>query len=365
MNILWKYKTFNIQEDKGFTLVELLLVIIVSGVLVGGIVSGYLSWNDYIKIAQTQQNLKLIKNSLSLFASKNYRIPCPKTPHKQEGNSNTCSESKKNIGLVPYDVLKLNKDNIVDGWGNYFTYVVDPTFTEKTDSRYDDIHAHCRTKDWIKGAYLINDFNNKRLVGGKNISPQKAKFCCSRSESVKIHTDTKKKVHITNYTPELFNGDSYTSSIYDRVDKILDPYNSYYRTNINNEIVHRMDPITKGRDGVAKASSMYKDTFYGGGIHIGHGDKDLIYGYTDMPIYVVISHGENGATAAIQNGIRQKKIKGGYYERQNSYYFRDAKIIWSLDYSSTHDESHFDDMLEWGTQTSLLLKGSRESCVRP
>lgn len=149
----------------GFTLVELAIVLAISGILIGGITASIKPVMQRIQIAETRSNMAKIAKHLSVYAVRHNRLPCPADPNPtaepfgaERGSDvsgadfGVCSGTVNAEGIVPYRVLGLRPQDIRDGWGNYLTYHVTPIFAVDpaapvTD--FDKVHERCRSQDWF------------------------------------------------------------------------------------------------------------------------------------------------------------------------------------------------------------------------
>ncbi len=82
---------FKLTSKKGFSLVELSVVLVIIGLILG---AGITIWRSSIgsaRLSTTKTNLDNIKNSVINFAMANGRLPCPDTsiaPPNNTGQSN-------------------------------------------------------------------------------------------------------------------------------------------------------------------------------------------------------------------------------------------------------------------------------------
>lgn len=64
---------------RGFTLVEVAIVMVIVGLLLGGLVSGFGTLQQQQKVSETNTRLADVREALLGFASANGRLPCPAT----------------------------------------------------------------------------------------------------------------------------------------------------------------------------------------------------------------------------------------------------------------------------------------------
>lgn len=126
---------FNNYYHKGFTLVELAIVLVIIGVLLGGFVGTLASRIETTKRANTKQQLEDIKAAILGFAVAKRRLPCPAVAkpadltelgQEQPVGGGACTAEH---GFVPGRTLGLegsyNLDNLLlDTWGNPIRYSV-------------------------------------------------------------------------------------------------------------------------------------------------------------------------------------------------------------------------------------------------
>jgi prepilin-type N-terminal cleavage/methylation domain-containing protein len=129
-----------VTRQRGFTLVELALVVGIVAILLGGLLVPISRSIEQKAIATTQANLELAQQALLGYALINGSLPCPDagTDPNTEGKAssadiNGCSSIS--VGRLPWATLGIQG---VDGWGNRLDYVVyaplGASFSKVTDS---------------------------------------------------------------------------------------------------------------------------------------------------------------------------------------------------------------------------------------
>ncbi|MFK8010645.1 MAG: prepilin-type N-terminal cleavage/methylation domain-containing protein [Marinicellaceae bacterium] len=102
----------NIIKNQGFTLIELTIVLLIIGLIIGSVQTFYrdtVNVSDFVKI---NAQLESIDQALVSFALKNNRLPCADTNGDgYEGNTSvTCGNGVSNhTGAVPYKTLGMNQ----------------------------------------------------------------------------------------------------------------------------------------------------------------------------------------------------------------------------------------------------------------
>lgn len=115
----------NKSEQKGFTLVELAIVLLIVGVLLGSFIGSLASRIETTQRESTKKQLDEIKSALLGYASAEGRLPCPAITTTGGEEDPACGLH----GFVPGKTLGLsgayNRDNLLlDVWGNPIRYSV-------------------------------------------------------------------------------------------------------------------------------------------------------------------------------------------------------------------------------------------------
>jgi len=108
---------------QGFTLIEMTMVLLIVGLLVGSFVIPLGAQIDINNIKATDQRLAQIREALLGYAARNRRLPCSAS-NAITGieDSATCNDEK----FLPWAVLGVDGK---DGWGNTYRYRVDTAHT--------------------------------------------------------------------------------------------------------------------------------------------------------------------------------------------------------------------------------------------
>lgn len=124
------------QKNKGFTLIEVSIVLLIIGLALSGLLAPLGTRIDDSKRLATQNLLKEMKQALINFSitSPNARLPCPDT--NADGVEDvTLGNCAANVGSPPYATLgvqvSLNTAGIpTDAWGQPLIYHVDPQYAD-------------------------------------------------------------------------------------------------------------------------------------------------------------------------------------------------------------------------------------------
>ena len=119
----------------GFTFVEMAMVLLIIGLLLGGLIPTISSQIEQQHRNETRQQLDEIKEALTGFAIINGRLPCPSNGTAASGDelitgsgvSATCTLTK---GVLPWTALGVNE---TDGWSRRFTYRVTTNYADGAD----------------------------------------------------------------------------------------------------------------------------------------------------------------------------------------------------------------------------------------
>lgn len=128
-----------IQRTKGFTLVEMAMVLAIVTLLLAGLVPTISGQLEQRRSAETKKQLEEIQQALIGFAIIKGRLPCPATSSSNglENPSTGGACSNFHDGYVPGATLGLNSLNeqglVLDAWDNPIRYVVTNWDSSVTD----------------------------------------------------------------------------------------------------------------------------------------------------------------------------------------------------------------------------------------
>ncbi len=128
-------------KQRGFTLAEVAVVVLIVGLLLGGLLGTYSTQIDLSRTAETKKTLESARDALIGFAAANGRLPCPATvnpPHATTSNGveaplggGACTVSgggMPGLGFFPAATLALTPTDsqgyLIDSWGNRIRYAV-------------------------------------------------------------------------------------------------------------------------------------------------------------------------------------------------------------------------------------------------
>jgi prepilin-type N-terminal cleavage/methylation domain-containing protein len=119
-----------IIQQKGFTLVEMAMVLLIVALLLGGMLVPLSAQMEQRNVSETQKALSEIKEAIIGYAIVNGRLPCPasSTSNGVENPMGGGNCSNFNNGFVPAATLGLtpvdNQGYAIDAWNNRILYAV-------------------------------------------------------------------------------------------------------------------------------------------------------------------------------------------------------------------------------------------------
>lgn len=132
-------KAYN-KTISGFTLIEMAVVLVIVGILVGSFIGTLTSRIDITKKSDTVDELEEIKQAMMAFAFVNGYLPCPdcdvvsgncvagvQADGVADYNGGACLENQ-GAGNVPWVTLGLGRS---DAWGTRYRYVVQNVYADE------------------------------------------------------------------------------------------------------------------------------------------------------------------------------------------------------------------------------------------
>lgn len=143
------------KNRAGFTLVEMAIVLVIVGLLLGGLLMPLSAQVEQRRISETQKALDEIKEALIGYAIANKRFPRPATSATNGvENPATCANDAACSGFIPWATLGVTK---LDAWGKIIRYSVTPAFANASITLSTVANRKVFTRDQTTGAtsYLI------------------------------------------------------------------------------------------------------------------------------------------------------------------------------------------------------------------
>jgi len=120
------------NKTQGFTLVEMAIVLVIVGLLIGGLVTPLSVQLEQRRVADTQRAMDEAREALIGFAVRNGYLPCPAISaiNGLEDRDGARCSGERRIGFLPWATLGLNK---LDSWNRLYLYSVTPAFTDSAN----------------------------------------------------------------------------------------------------------------------------------------------------------------------------------------------------------------------------------------
>jgi prepilin-type N-terminal cleavage/methylation domain-containing protein len=123
--------TYPTRFLRGFTLIEMSIVLVILGVLLGGLIAPFSTQLDASKRKGAETQLKDIHDALLGFAANSGRLPCPATAASNGLSAPNVATAActSNAGFVPVATLGLNgavdaNGRLLDPWLNPLRYTL-------------------------------------------------------------------------------------------------------------------------------------------------------------------------------------------------------------------------------------------------
>ncbi len=131
----------NMRQQGGFSLIELAIVILIMGLVLGGIAMPLSVQRENARIRQGDEQLAMVQSAIEGFALANGHLPCPATPASDGIADPSGGGCTTQHGFVPATTLNLhgsrNGDNLLlDPWGAPLRYSVTASDVD-TDGNWD------------------------------------------------------------------------------------------------------------------------------------------------------------------------------------------------------------------------------------
>ncbi len=159
------------RRQAGFSLIEIAIVLVIVGLMIGGLVTPLTVQLEQRRIAETQKALDEAKEALTGFALLHGYLPCPAVSSMNglEDRRGARCNGEKRVGILPWATLGLRKS---DSWNNLFRYSVTPAFSDSEQlfslATPRDISIVTRNGGALAPATALNDIPAMIMSHGKN-----------------------------------------------------------------------------------------------------------------------------------------------------------------------------------------------------
>jgi len=114
------------SRQRGFSLIEIALVLVIVGIALGGIVAAIGPQLENKRVSDTQKSLNEAREALMGWAIVNGRLPRPATSAVNGVEAAAdCANELACTGFIPWTTLGVSK---LDSWGKVIRYSVTPAF---------------------------------------------------------------------------------------------------------------------------------------------------------------------------------------------------------------------------------------------
>jgi prepilin-type N-terminal cleavage/methylation domain-containing protein len=160
------------RKQHGFTLVEIAIVLVIVGLMIGGLVTPLSMQLEQRKVGETQKALDEAREALVGYALRNGYLPCPAVSASNglEARAGNRCLGERRSGYLPWATLGLSK---LDSWNHLYRYSVTPAFSDSAAlfnlSTPRDISIATRDgAGALAAATAVNDVPAVILSHGKN-----------------------------------------------------------------------------------------------------------------------------------------------------------------------------------------------------
>ncbi|SHN39874.1 prepilin-type N-terminal cleavage/methylation domain-containing protein [Duganella sacchari] len=118
---------FMSRRQAGFTLVEIAIVLLIVGLLIGGMIAPLSSQMEQRRISDTRRTMDEAREALFGYALRNGYLPCPAISSSNGLEDRTGNVCNKRYGYLPWAALGIGR---LDGWNHLMGYTVTPAFAD-------------------------------------------------------------------------------------------------------------------------------------------------------------------------------------------------------------------------------------------
>lgn len=116
-----KCKHLSSRSNTGFTLVEMAVVLVIVGLLLGGLIVPISAQFDQRNYFETQKRMEEIREALIGYGLAHGYLPCPTSSVTNGAEERTGTACTNRVGFLPWGELGVPK---LDSWGHLYRYSV-------------------------------------------------------------------------------------------------------------------------------------------------------------------------------------------------------------------------------------------------
>lgn len=122
-------QTMRTSLQRGFSLVEIAIVLVIVGLMIGGLLTPLTVQMEQRRVADTRRMLDEAKEALVGYAVRHGHLPCPaiSAANGEEDRSGYRCTDERRDGFLPWATLGLPK---LDAWNRLYRYSVTPAFAD-------------------------------------------------------------------------------------------------------------------------------------------------------------------------------------------------------------------------------------------
>lgn len=116
-------------RQHGFSLVEIAIVLVIVGLMIGGLLTPLSAQMDQRRVAETRRMLEEAREALVGYAVRHGHLPCPaiSAANGEEDRSGQRCTDERRDGFLPWATLGVPK---LDAWNHLYRYSVTPAFAD-------------------------------------------------------------------------------------------------------------------------------------------------------------------------------------------------------------------------------------------
>lgn len=122
---MYMKNNFKQYHQQGFTLIEIMVVVVILGILAAAIVPNIMSRPEQARIQKTKIDISSLETALEMYKADNYKYPSTDQGLEALVTKPSGSPQPRNYNSGGY-IKKLKKDP----WGNEYLYLIPGTHSE-------------------------------------------------------------------------------------------------------------------------------------------------------------------------------------------------------------------------------------------